>query len=104
MIVSAPQKAATKVPLMNVSVSLSHSSLKHAYHEDGAPAGGEVGVGLRREDAEHVVVLQPVSIATHQIVYSSSSHLVHRLAVVPPLLRVPPLSMRISELPLEGQG
>lgn len=63
MIVSAPQKAATKVPLMNVSVSLSNSSLKHAYHEDGAPAGGEVGVGLRREDAEHVVVLQPVSIA-----------------------------------------
>lgn len=31
-------------------------------------------------------------------------HLVHRLAVVPPLLGVPPLGMRVSELPLQWQG
>lgn len=35
---------------------------------------------------------------------SLNPHLMHRLAVVPPLLRVPPLSVRVSELPLQSQS
>jgi hypothetical protein len=41
---------------------------------------------------------------TPQCTFLHCPHLVHRLAVIPPLLRVPPLSARVSELPLQWQG
>ena len=53
--------------------------------KDPAPAGGEVGVLLWREDGKNVVVL------------------VEGFAVVAALLLVPPIAVRIAELALDGR-
>jgi hypothetical protein len=64
----------------------SAKSRDEAAHEDHTPAGGEVCVLLRGEDAEDVVVL------------------VDGFAVVAALLLVPPVAVGVAELALDGQG
>lgn len=88
------------------AVFLQLSSPRHDTHnKHETPARGDVGVCLRGEDTENVVVLYPLSTIVLPHKYREIlPHLVHRLAVVPPLLGVPPLGVRVSELPLQWQG
>jgi hypothetical protein len=59
-----PQKAATKEPYMMSVISSSDVPLPDmfsTYDEHETPAGLYVGVGLRCEDAQNIVILQSLS-------------------------------------------